>query len=77
MTFSTDGNAFLKRGVLAAAGLALLAVSACKSGPASKKVEEKSGAQPNSAATAQGGGGRGNVHAYVISQGCVVCGTVN
>src|SRR6476661_3364353 len=55
MTFSTDGRAFLKRGVLAAAGLALLAVSACKSGPASKKVEEKSGAQPNSAATAQGG----------------------
>src|SRR6478672_7485448 len=59
MTFFTDGNAFLKRGVLAAAGLALLAVSACKSGPASKKVEEKSGAQPNSAAAAQGGGNAG------------------
>ena len=59
MTFSTDGMAFLKRGILAAAGLALLAVSACKSGPASKKVEEKSGAQPNSAAAAQGGGNAG------------------
>ena len=59
MTFSTNGNAFLKRGVLAAAGLALLAVSACKSGPASKNADGKSGAQPNSAATAQGGGDAG------------------
>lgn len=53
MTFSRDGRAFLRCGVLVAAGLALLAVSACKSGP------EKSGAQPNSAATAQGGGDAG------------------
>jgi hypothetical protein len=53
MTFSRDGRAFLRCGVLAAAGLALLAVSACKSGP------EKSATQPNSAATAQGGGDPG------------------
>ena len=59
MTFSTDCKAFLKRGVLAAAGLALLAVSACKSGPASKNTDGKPGAQPNSAATAQGGGNAG------------------
>jgi hypothetical protein len=59
MTFSTDGMAFLKGGVLAAAGFALLAVSACKSGPASKTTDGKSGAQPNSAATAQGGGDAG------------------
>jgi hypothetical protein len=55
MTFFTDGRAFLKRGVLAAAGLALLAVSACKSGPAAKNTDGKPSAQPNSAATAQGG----------------------
>jgi hypothetical protein len=59
MTFFTDGNAFFRRGVLAAAGLALLAVSACKSGPTSKGANGKSGAQPNSAATAQGSGGAG------------------
>src|SRR5579871_3359437 len=59
MIFSMDGNAFLKRVVLAAAGQALLAVSACKSGPASKNTDAKSGAQPNSAATAQGGGDAG------------------
>jgi hypothetical protein len=58
MTFYTDGRAFLRRGVLAAAGLALLAVSACKSGPAAKNTDGKSGAQPNSA-TAQGGGDAG------------------
>src|SRR6478672_2218345 len=66
MTFSTDSNAFLKRGVLAAAGLALLAVSACKSGPASKNTDGKPGAQPNSAVTAQGGGNAG------IDLNCVV-----
>src|SRR6476646_12272770 len=59
MTFSTDGKAFLRRGVLAAAGLALLAVSACKSGPASKNTDGKSGTQPNSAVTAQDGGDAG------------------
>lgn len=59
MTFSTDGNAFLKRGVLAAAVMALLAVSACKSGSASKNADGKSGTQPNSAVTAQGGGDAG------------------
>lgn len=58
MEFSRDGRAFLRRGVLAAAGLALLAVSACKSGPAAKSTDGKSGAQPNSA-TAQSGGDAG------------------
>jgi hypothetical protein len=56
MAFSRDGRAFLRCGVLATAGLALLAVSACKSGPASKNADGKFGAQPNSAATAQGSG---------------------
>jgi hypothetical protein len=59
MTFSTAGMGFLRRGVLAAAGLALLAVSACKSGPAAKNTDGRSGAQPNSATTAQGGGDAG------------------
>jgi hypothetical protein len=60
MAFCADCKAaLLRRGVLAAAGLALLAVSACRSGPASKIAEEKSGAQPNSATTAGGSGDRG------------------
>jgi len=60
MAFCADCKAaLLRRGVLAAAGLALLAVSACKSGPASKTAEEKSVAQPNSAAAAQGSGDPG------------------
>jgi len=55
MAFSANCKAArLRCGVLAAAGLALLAVSACKSGPASKNAEERSGAQPSSAATARG-----------------------
>ena len=58
MTFFTDGRAFLKRGVLAAAGLALLAVSACKSGSSAKNTDGKPSPQPNSA-TAQGGGDAG------------------
>ncbi|HEY4676223.1 MAG TPA: hypothetical protein VIJ01_03635, partial [Candidatus Angelobacter sp.] len=57
MTFFTDGRAFLKRSVLAAAGLTLLGVSACKSGPASKNADGKSGAQPNSAAQGSGDAG--------------------
>jgi hypothetical protein len=59
MAVSTDFRVFLKRGVLAAAVLILAAVSACKSGSASKGADGKSGAQPNSAATAQGGGDAG------------------
>src|SRR5436309_6840816 len=59
MTFSTDDNAILRRGFLAAAGLALLTVSACKSDPPAKNTDGKPGVQPNSAATAQGGGGAG------------------
>jgi hypothetical protein len=55
MAFSANCKAArLRCAVLAAAGLALLAVSACKSGPASKNGEERSGAQPNSAATVRG-----------------------
>ncbi|HSM88143.1 MAG TPA: hypothetical protein VLT16_18455 [Candidatus Limnocylindrales bacterium] len=48
--------ALLRRSVVAAAGLALLALSACSSGPASKKAEQTSGAQPTPAAAAQGSG---------------------
>jgi len=59
MTFFTDGRAFLRHGVLATAGLALLAVSACKSDPAAKNANGKSGAQPNSATTAQDSGEKG------------------
>jgi len=59
MTFFTDGRAFLRHGVLATAGLALLAISACKSDPAAKNANGKSGAQPNSATTAQGSGEKG------------------
>lgn len=59
MAFSTDSRAFFRSGVLAAAVMALLTVTACKSGPASKNADGKSGAQPNSAATAQGGGDAG------------------
>jgi hypothetical protein len=44
--------ALLRHGVVAAAGLALVVVSACHSGP--KNAEEKSGAQPNTAAIARG-----------------------
>lgn len=55
MAFSENRKAGLQRcAVIAAAGLTLLAVSACKSGPASKNAEEKSGAQQSSAATARG-----------------------
>lgn len=55
MAFRANRKATLQRwAVIAAAGLALLTVSACKSGPASKSAEEKSGAQPNSTATARG-----------------------
>lgn len=57
MAFLTDGRAFLRLSVLAAAGLAVLAVSACKSGPASKNADGKSGAQPNSAAQGSGDAG--------------------
>lgn len=67
MEFCADYKAaLLRRGVLAAAGLALLAVSACRSGPASKNTKEKSGAQPNSAATAQSSGDPG------IDLNCVI-----
>lgn len=59
MAFSTDCRTFHRRAGLAAAALALLAISACKSGPTSKNADGKSGAQPNSAATAQGGGDSG------------------
>jgi hypothetical protein len=51
MTFCANYRAAVRRGVLAATGLALLAVSACSPSPASKNAEEKSGAQPHSAAT--------------------------
>jgi hypothetical protein len=67
MAFCGDCKAaLLKRGVLATAGLALLTVSACRSGPASKNAEEKSGAQPNPAATARGSGDPG------IDLNCVI-----
>ncbi len=60
MAFCTQGkSALLKHGVLAAAALALLAVSGCRSGPASKNVDERSGAQPNSAATTPAGADHG------------------
>lgn len=59
MAFFTDDRAFLRGSVLAAAVMALLAVSACKFGPASKNADGKSGAQPNSAVTAQGSGDAG------------------
>jgi hypothetical protein len=67
MAFCADCKAaLLKRGVLAVAGLALLAVSACRSGPPLKNAEEKSGAQPNSVATARGSGDPG------IDLNCVI-----
>jgi len=59
MALSPDYKSFLRRGVLVAAGMILLAVSACKSDPAAKNANGKSGAQPNSAATAQGSGEKG------------------
>lgn len=59
MAFSRDSRVFFSRGVLTAAGLVLLTVAACKSDPASKNADGKSGAQPNSAATAQGSGDAG------------------
>lgn len=67
MAFCADCKAaLLKRGVLVVAGLALLAVSACRSSSASKNGEEKSGAQPNAAATARGSGDPG------IDLNCVI-----
>jgi hypothetical protein len=67
MAFYADCKAaLLKRGVFAVAGLALLAVSACRSGPASKNAAEKSGAQSSSAATARGSGDPG------IDLNCVI-----
>jgi hypothetical protein len=51
MAICADYRAAVRRGVFTATGLALLAVSACSPTPASKNAEEKSGVQPNSAAT--------------------------